>query len=138
VLLKTCVCGETMDIELSTVIYSSKVEIEKVPIYSCKQCLHTEVLTDVKPELSRLIIELGQHPEKQKFYFDEMNEWAKLLALATDQELLDVPLEEIIGSRIDHLLDLMIIARSVGDEAWENELRGRLQQLTKAVQMKQI
>ena len=130
-LLKKCKCGETMDIRLRTVIYSSTVEIDNVPIFSCDECFHTEILTEVKPELARLISELGSKPRKQKINFDEMNEWAHLITKAIDRELMHVPIHNIIGERVDQLLDLMLLAQSLGDKDWEEDLRARLSQITK-------
>lgn len=122
-----------MDIRLRTVIYSGAVEIDNVPIYSCDACFHTEILSEVKPDLTRIISGLGAKPKKQKLNFDEMNEWAHLIAKAIDKELMHVPIHHIIGERIDQLLDLMLLAQSLRDTEWEEELRVRLSQISKPV-----
>ena|SRR5690554_6613376 len=132
-LFKKCICGQPMDIRLRTVIYSKTVEIDNVPIYSCTKCFHTEILTGVKSHLGDLIKQLGAEPHTQKINFHEINEWAFLISKATDVELVDIPIQSIVGERIDQLLDLLLLARSLDDHVWENDLVGRLTQITKPV-----
>jgi len=132
-LYKNCKCGASMDIRLRTVIYSSKVEIENVPIYSCDSCYHTELMIGIKHELVKLIGSLGSKPEKQKLQFDEWNEWAHLITLVSDKERMHLSIQTIINHRIDELLDVMLLARSLGDKNWEQQLRERLSQITKPV-----
>jgi hypothetical protein len=132
-LFKKCKCGQTMDIRLRTVIYSKTVEIDNVPIYTCAACFHTEVLIEVKTELSQLIGQLGNKPHKQTIDFHDMNEWAFLISKAADLELAHISIQSIIGERIDQLLDLLLLARSLHDLEWENDLVSRLTQITKSV-----
>lgn len=129
-MLKTCKCGKTMDIRLRAVVYSKTVEIDNVPICSCDICDHTEILPEVKPELSRIITELGKTPKKQKLNFTELNEWAYLITKAIDPERIHESIQSIICERIDQLLDMLLLARSLQDAEWENELRHRLSQIT--------
>jgi hypothetical protein len=130
---KRCNCGQQMDIRLRTVIYSKTVEIDNVPIYTCAECFHTEILTGVKDDLAQLINQLGVQPHMQKINFHELNEWAFLISKATDLELIHIPIQSIVGERIDQLLDLLLLARSLNDLDWENDLVGRLSQITKSV-----
>jgi hypothetical protein len=129
-MFKKCNCGQTMDIRLRTIIYSQKVEIDNVPIYTCEDCFHTEILTGVKADLAQLIKELGGQPHIQKIDFHELNEWAFLISRAADMERIHIPIQSIIGERIDQLLDLLLLARSLNDLEWENDLVGRLKQIT--------
>lgn len=122
-----------MDIQLRTVIYSNKVEIENVPIQSCKSCQRSEVLSGMKTEIARLIGQLGGNPDKQKLKFDECHEWANMLTQAADPALAQMSIQGIISNRIDELLDLLLVAKSVQDASWEEELTERLQQLTSAI-----
>jgi len=133
--LKKCSCGQPMDIRLRTVIYSKHVEIDNVPIYTCSKCFHTEILTGVKADLALLISKLGSQPQIQKINFNELNEWAFLIAKASDLELVHIPIQSIVGERIDQLLDLLLLSRSLNDVNWENDLVGRLTQLTRPVLM---
>lgn len=132
-MFKRCSCEQQMDIRLRTVIYSKTVEIDNVPIYTCAKCFHTEILTGVKADLAQLINQLGAQPYKQKINFHELNEWAFLISKATDLELVHMPIQSIICERIDQLLDLLLLARSLNDLDWENDLVGRLSQITKSV-----
>lgn len=134
-MIKECSCGQPMDIRLRTVVYSKTVEIDNVPIYTCSKCFHTEILTGVKADLAQLINQLGGKPHMQKINFNELNEWAFLITKATDLELVHIPIQSIVGERIDQLLDLLLLARSLNDVYWENDLVGRLMQLTKPVLM---
>lgn len=129
---KYCVCGETMSIRLRTVIFSNKVKIENVPIYSCGDCGQSEVLQDVKQELSSLLRGLGRNPEKQRISFDESNELAFLLREAAKSERANVPVEAIVRERVNQLLDLLLLAQSLDDRPWTEEIRERLSQIAKA------
>ncbi|WP_424765900.1 hypothetical protein [Paenibacillus sp. sgz302251] len=130
---KRCHCGDIMKMKLRTVIYSAKVEIDNVPIYSCPACSRSEVSPEVKPDLTGLIAQLGAKPDKQTFLFNECNEWANLLVEAkvekkhTDQNAVD----RLIGQRINQLLDLYLLAQSLNDEVWIADLNKRLEQLSR-------
>jgi len=132
-LQKRCPCGEEMTMKLRTVIYSGKVEIDNVPIYSCTACSRSEVFPEVKPDLTGLIGKLGAKPVKQTYLFNEWNEWADLLVEAyharrsTDAAVVKPMIEE----RINMLLDLYAIAQSTGDEAWIADIHKRLTQLSR-------
>lgn len=129
---KHCVCGHRVTIRLRTVIFSNKVKIENVPIYSCGACDRSEVLPEVKEELSSLIRQLGGNPDKQDIRFDESNELAFLLHEVTKKERANVPAELIVKERVNQLLDLLLLAQSLDDKPWAEELRGRLSQIAKA------
>ncbi|MCF2936867.1 hypothetical protein L1N85_00300 [Paenibacillus alkaliterrae] len=132
---KRCHCGDIMKMKLRTVIYSGKVEIDNVPIYSCPTCNKSEVFPEVKPDLTGLIAQLGAQPDKQTFLFNECNEWADLLVeakvdkLKTDQNAV----EKLIGQRINKLLDLYLLARSLNDEAWVTDINKRLEQISRRI-----
>ncbi|MBD3918100.1 hypothetical protein H8B09_05000 [Paenibacillus sp. PR3] len=132
-MLKTCSCGETMRMKLRTVIYSSKVEIDNVPVYTCKACSRSEVYTVVKTDLTGLIGKLGAQPEKQTFRFDDWNEWANLLVEAFDvhkKQPDPALIDRLAGERIDMLLDLYSLAEKIGDNEWKNDISKRLTQLS--------
>lgn len=130
---KKCNCGEMMTMKLRTVIYSGKVEIDNVPIFSCQSCSRSEVIPEVKPDLTGLIAGLGSEPGKQTFLFNECNEWADLLVEAkvnkVRPETQDV--EELITHRINALLDMYLLAQSLNDETWLADLKKRLGQLSR-------
>jgi len=131
VLEKRCVCGKPMSIGLRTVIYSNKVKIENVPVYSCTSCERSEVLHDVKKDLSSMLKDLEGNSEKLEIQFQEENELAFLLHEATRKERAHIPVEKIVEERINQLLDMLILARSLGDDSWTRELRLRLSQIAR-------
>lgn len=129
-MLKKCSCGHDMNIRLRTVIYRNKVEIGNVPVYACDSCSRNELLPGVKPEMTELIGELGSEPGKKRLCFEELSELAYLILKVTDKESVHVPVGSILEERVNELLDMLLLARSLGDEAWMNELRARLFRLS--------
>mgnify|MGYP001333683603 CR=1 FL=1 len=132
-LQKTCECGHPMEIRLRKVIYSRAVEVGNVPVYTCPHCRRVSILPEVKVELARLIRDLGREPERKTIDFADFSEWAYLIAQATDRSRMHEPIQQLIADRVDQLLDLMLLARSLDDMAWEEELRDRLSQITRPV-----
>lgn len=132
-LYKRCHCGDIMKMKLRTVIYSGKVEIDNVPIFSCTTCNRSEVFPEVKPDLTGLISQLGAQPDKQTFLFNECNEWSNLLVEAKANKLqTDQPaFESLIEERINKLLDLYLLAQTLNDAAWIMELNKRLEQISR-------
>lgn len=128
---KPCKCGQIMSIRLRTVIYSNKVEIENVPILSCEGCGLSEVFPGVKSDLTGLIDVLGSKPEKQQLAFHDLNELAHLMYKVSDKEHVNIPVEAIIEERINQLLDILLLAQSLGDPQWVDDVQRRLEQITK-------
>ncbi|WP_166238187.1 hypothetical protein [Paenibacillus turpanensis] len=128
---KQCKCGDSMSLHLRTVIFSNKVEIENVPIYSCDSCSSSEVIPEVKPELTGLIGGLGTNPSKQQLYFNEYNELAHLMCAVSQKDQVHIPVQKILEDRINQLLDLLLLANSLNDEAWIADVQNRLKQVTR-------
>lgn len=126
---KQCKCGSAMGIKLRTVIYQNKVEIENVPVYSCETCQRSEVVALVKPELTGIIGRLGNLPEKQQLQFNDISEIAHLMKMVTDKQFASSPVEKIVEHRINELLDLLLLAQSLKDEQWMDDIRKRLGQI---------
>ncbi|UUZ95876.1 hypothetical protein LJK87_16685 [Paenibacillus sp. P25] len=120
-----------MSIRLRTVIYQNKVEIENVPIFTCESCSRSEVFSEVKPELTGLIGKLGARPGKQMLQFEEVSEIAHLMVKATEKKWASDPVETIIQERINELLDLLLLAQSLSDEPWQDDIRKRLSQIAR-------
>ncbi|PYI54423.1 hypothetical protein [Paenibacillus flagellatus] len=127
---KPCNCGATMHIRLRTVIFQNKVEIENVPIYSCDDCHRSEVFPPVKPELTGYIRTLGPKPEPATVSFGDLSELAHLMQMATSKEHQHRSVESIVEDRVNELLDLLLLARSLEDGAWAENVRHRLTQIT--------
>lgn len=119
--------------KLRTVIYSGKVEIVNVPVFTCRMCSRSEVYPIVKPDLTGLIGQLGARPDKQILQFNEWNEWANILVEATggkNKALDGTIVDRLASERIDMLLDLYSLAEKLGDDAWKHDLSKRLAQIS--------
>ncbi|WP_123039921.1 hypothetical protein [Cohnella candidum] len=129
---KRCDCGDTKQLHLRTVIYARKVNITRVPVYSCSGCGSSEVYTGVKDDIGKLIGQLGAKPVPRTIPFDQVNELAGVLSLALaagEDSLRERDVAQAAEQRTNDLLDLWLIAASLGDEQWKSELQGRLSQL---------
>lgn len=127
---KLCKCGHSMNINMRTVIYKNTIEIDNVPIYTCEFCSRSEVLQPVKSELTNMISQFGTYSEKKQFNFNETSELASLLMTVTQREFKDTPVDRIIENRVNELLDLLLLARSLQDELWIEDILKRLSQIT--------
>ncbi|NBI30689.1 YgiT-type zinc finger protein [Chengkuizengella sp. YPA3-1-1] len=130
---KECKCGKTLSIQLRTVKYSKKIHIRNVPIFSCENCEESEVLLDVKEDLTQLIQKIDPSYSKNQIFFNEINEFAHLLYVSSEKELIHIPIEDIIQLRINELLDILLLAQSLHDTKWVNETEKRLLQLTELI-----
>ncbi|MEK3722051.1 YgiT-type zinc finger protein [Paenibacillus sp. FSL H8-0034] len=128
---KQCKCGSTMNIKLRTVIYKNKIEIENVPVFSCEDCRRSEVLAEVKSELTGVIGKLEQTTNKQHIHFNDISEIAHLMFKVTEKQYATDPVEKIVEERINELLDLLLLAQSLQDEPWVEDVRKRLEQISK-------
>lgn len=130
---KLCHCGEHMSLKLRTVIYSGKVEIDNVPIYTCQACNRSEVIPEVKADLTGFIQGLGDHPIKQSYLFNECNEWANILVeykqTAKTVHTAAEKLDDMLKHRTNELLDLFLLAQSLNDKEWLDSIVKRLSQL---------
>lgn len=126
-----------MKMKLRTVIYSGKVEINNVPVYSCDSCQRSEVIPEVKTDLTSLLAQLGNKPPKQSFLFNECNEWADLLVEAKGKakKLTEDDVAVLTESRVNALLDLYLLAQSLQNEEWMEDIRKRLEQLSRNKQL---
>jgi FKBP-type peptidyl-prolyl cis-trans isomerase (trigger factor) len=120
-----------MSVKLRTVIYQNKVEIENVPVFTCDACNRSEVFSEIKSELTGMIRELGRPSEKQHLHFNEFSEIAYLMFKVTDKKHAAESVEKIVEERINELLDLLLLAQSLGDQPWTEDVRKRLEQISK-------
>ncbi|CAM3337579.1 MULTISPECIES: hypothetical protein [Brevibacillus] len=119
-------CGSDMEVVLRNVVYRKRVRILNVPVHVCvdDECAHSQVVDVVKEDLKSLMEELGQDPARQAIEFEEMSELSHLLVLIANEG--DSTVSEALGERVNELLDLFLLAQSLGDEKWMLELRHRL------------
>ncbi|MFI8710531.1 hypothetical protein [Brevibacillus brevis] len=120
-------CGNEMEIELRNVVYRKRVKIMNVPVQVCvdEDCDHSQVVDVIKDDLKSLMEELGQHPQCQAIEFEEVSELSNLLVLIANEKV-NSTARELLGEKVNELLDLFLLAQSLGDEKWMLELRERL------------
>lgn len=129
---KRCECGEIKRLHLRTVVYARKVNITRVPVYCCSRCGCHEVHAGVKEEVGKLIGRLGARPVPRTIPFDQVNEWARVLSQSLvpgSESLLPTEIARAAEERTNELLDLWLIASSLGDDNWKTELQTKLSQL---------
>lgn len=134
---KTCGCGGVMTIHMHTLIYSAKVKITHVPVYTCGNCGRYEPLPVIKRDLGQLIGELAGLSDRRHLSFADRNEWANVLKETFASGLFHGGMSELeeairsgIQGRIDLLLDVYRIAAELSDYEWMEETGFRLSQLT--------
>ncbi|CAM5784975.1 MULTISPECIES: hypothetical protein [Brevibacillus] len=120
-------CGRDMEIMLRNVVYRKRVKILNVPVQVCQNdhCSHSQVVDVVKEDLKELMENLGQYPERQNIEFEDVSELSHLLVLIANQEE-DATVRQALEERVNELLDLFLLAQSLGDQEWMRELRQRL------------
>lgn len=121
-----------MSLGLRTVIFARKVNINNVPVYNCPGCGRNDVFPGVKEDVGKLVGQLGARPDPSSIPFDQVHEWAGVLsqALHVSESLQAAAIARATEERIDQLLDLLLIASSLEDERWKNEIHTRLSQLS--------
>jgi hypothetical protein len=119
-----------MIVELRTIIYFKKFIIDHVPIYECKQCDRNELFPAVKADLNGLMADLDPNSSNQRISFDESNELAYLFKMVLSKQWEHAPIEQILMERTNELLDLLLLAQSLNDEKWTDQIRSRLKQLS--------
>lgn len=125
-----CKCQRMMVISLRTVIYQNKVEIGNVPVFTCEKCSRSAVMPEVKSDLSKLIKELGSEPVRHQINFNEVSELACLMKMVSDKERRHESVHMILEERINQLLDMLLLARSLGDQPWIDDIISRLCMIT--------
>jgi hypothetical protein len=79
--------------------------------------------------LKSIISELCAKPKKQKIYFQDVSELAKLLYRASSSDYDDSSVDDILHYRINELLDLLNVAEALNDPVWVDEIHDRLDQI---------
>jgi hypothetical protein len=120
-------CGNDTQIVLRNVVYRNRVKILNVPVHVCTDdhCAHIQVVDMIKEDLKKLMEDLGQNPQRQAIEFEEVSELSNVLVLAL-HEGEDATVRQALEERVNELLDLFLLAQSLGDETWMRELRQRL------------
>jgi hypothetical protein len=108
-------------------MYRNRVRIRNVPVHICTSanCTNSQVVEAIKEDLKKLMNDLGQSPIRQDIGFDEVSELSHLLVSIADQTE-EVDVTRLMEQRINDLLDLFLLAQSLGDQQWMNDIRKRL------------
>ncbi|MGO0062305.1 hypothetical protein ACTID9_20180 [Brevibacillus fluminis] len=133
-MLKKCSrCGSEMTIMLRNVVYRKRVKIYNVPVHVCGdyECSHSQVVEMIKEDLKQLMKELGPTPRQQEIEFEQISELSHLLVYVADQTETsqETAVRTVVENRVNELLDLFLLAQSLGDERWCTEIRNRLVQI---------
>ncbi|UHA74070.1 hypothetical protein [Paenibacillus sp. 481] len=130
---KRCTCGHFMDLTLRTVVHARKIEILRVPIFTCTGCERTELLSSIKQDLQEMIkAHTCDAQTRVSISFDAVHELGSVLVECLEQQEEDMAqvLEQAIQARVNQLLDLYLLARTWQDEKWMNDLQLRLTQIS--------
>ncbi|WP_230077272.1 hypothetical protein [Brevibacillus sedimenti] len=108
-------CGSGMELVLRNVVYRGRVKIMNVPVHVCENdaCSHSQVVDVIKADLKKLMEEWGQHPQRQSINFEDVSELSHLMVLIA-KEKEDATVREALQERVNELLDLFLLARSLG------------------------
>ncbi len=127
---KCSLCGNEMTIMLRNVVYRNRVKIHNVPVHVCTDecCAHSQVVESIKDDLKRLMKDLGQSPRRQDIEFEQISELSHMLVTVADHDEKS-NVRARFEDRINELLDMFLLAQSLGDERWMLEIRQRLVQI---------
>jgi hypothetical protein len=81
------------------------------------------------PELQKLVLSLSfSVHQNQIVAFEEYSEFSNLLVMVANETAEEL-IEGMIEDRINQLLDLLLLASSLEDRAWVDEITQRLRQV---------
>lgn len=126
---RICTCGKNVNVQLCTVVFQNKLNIENVPIYSCSFCGNSEVYAGVKSDLKELVEKFEAVSGKQRIQFEEVSEIAHFYLQTLVKPLEYRSVHERIEERVNELLDTYILAKSLQDAEWTEDIHRRLLQL---------
>jgi hypothetical protein len=129
---KICGCGSKMTMRLRSLVFAKKVSILNVPVMNCTKCRHSEVLADCAQQLITLLRGLGSQPAEQHIWYNEVHELAYILYEASKAKKQNRSMHDIAKDRINELLDLLLLSRALGDDAWVADIETRLGQITQS------
>ncbi len=125
-------CGATMIGAVGSLRQGS-ILVHNVPLFYCPVCHQMEVYPVVKDEFE-LVVELARGDGVHEVYMREsidsevLDEWKEYVTSFQQ----DNP-EVILREQVDMALDLLGVARWLEDRAWEEELKIRLQVLSRQI-----
>ncbi|WP_442603856.1 hypothetical protein [Paenibacillus sp. KN14-4R] len=126
---KNCLCGNQIHIALRTIVFQSKLEIQNVPVYSCKHCGSNEVYPIIKEELKSIINQYVENDEISKIYFEDKSEIVALLLKHNELPVSIDAFRQLMDERTNELLDMLLLAQSLQDTDWIANIHLRLTQI---------
>ncbi|WP_027416792.1 hypothetical protein [Aneurinibacillus terranovensis] len=110
-------CNMQMDLKLRKVVYMNHMEIDHVPVYSCPNCEENQLVEQVKDDLKRLLQQINTYQsDSSVISFAAHSSFSELLLRMSRQNVIT----------IDDLLDLYLLARSLQDDIWIEEIEKEL------------
>ena len=134
--MKRCRCGQDMDITLRTIVHARSIEVLHVPVYTCSSCGHSELMPEIKKDVIEIMKDVynAEASDRTTIYFEERHELASVLKECLesggyDSDLVQV-IEQVLNERVNHLLDIYLLAKTCGDAAWTEDIERRLKQIS--------
>lgn len=121
-------CGASMLGAIGTVRYK-KTLIHQVPIIYCPICRAFEVYPKIKDEYE-ILAEYAHADQAGEISFSDYVDLNDKEDLFEDCIHYDGSTEDALRLQIDHALDLLVIAKKLGDDQWKNDLLKRLKILS--------
>jgi hypothetical protein len=107
-------CGHIMYLSLRKVVYMNETEINDVPVYNCTECDHNELVDHVKEELKQFLLQVVSAEGAGVFSFANHSVFTRVM-LQISRQTEQKP--------VDDLLDLYLLARSLNDTIWMDEIK---------------
>jgi hypothetical protein len=122
-------CGASMLGAIGTVKYK-KTLIHQVPIIYCPICRSFDVYPKIRDEYE-ILAEYAHADRAGEVTFSDYVDLSDKEDLFEDCINYDGSSENAIRLQIDHALDLLVVAKKLGDEEWKNDLLKRLKILSR-------
>jgi hypothetical protein len=122
-------CGASMIGTVGTVKHMNTY-IHEVPILFCPICNAHEIYSKVKEDYD-IIADYAYTDHAPEIFFSDYVEIEELESFFTDCVEVNSKITTfVLRSQIDHALDLLMIAKQLKEEAWQQDLYHRLKVLS--------
>lgn len=126
-------CGASM-IGTIGAIRSDRVVVHRVPIVFCPICRSVEIHYAVREEFD-LLVDYAQGDGAHHVNFDDFVDCAHVVEMMEDcVSVEEGEPEQLYRTQIDNALDLLGVAKRLGDVRWEHSLKKRLSVLSRRLQ----
>lgn len=100
-------CNSEMDITIRTIYFEKKIEIKNVPVYSCDNCHHTEVMEQVKEKVKSIILN-GNNTYKEIISLEKYSYFTRLLLKAYNERS-DSYMDTESREELDNILEQILL-----------------------------